>query len=164
VKPDTDDLLGPMRSAWKAGIERDERDEHAASARRLARAVTPEDERSRLSDLLPLAACVAACVLGVIAFRHDRAAPIRADETDETHETTAPAPPPALSVEPAAGAPVEPAPAPAPAPAPPPKVKSSPPTLPPLPPPAPSSTGDTKMKRFELKIFHRRERPRARAL
>ena len=44
---DGDDWLATMRSAWRSGIERDERDEQAASARRLARVVTPEAREAR---------------------------------------------------------------------------------------------------------------------
>jgi hypothetical protein len=171
---ETDDWLAEMRSAWKAGIDRDEREQSAASARRLARSVAPDLERPRrqaLRDVLPLAACLAACALGGIWLRQTMTAPpssalheIRADE--------APAPAPAAPEPPIAPAEATPAasaaapaaskrPAPVSSPA---RAKGDTDPLPPLPPPRPSndrpedddkahgSSHSHKMKRFPLKL------------
>ena len=181
--PETDEWLATMRSAWKAGIDRDEREQSAASARQLARAVVPETERPRrqmLREILPLAACLAACALGGIWLRHSLAVPhsiaihpIRADEG----AVIAPAEPahvenlasPAAST--AVSAPVPAAStAPAPAPVLTTKPKSKAEVLPPLPRPTPANNGADessharKMRRFQLRIPHRAHRGHVRDL
>lgn len=169
---DTDVFLSTMRSAWKAGIERDERVHQAASARRLARTVTPETEKARaqpLRQLLPLAVCVAACaLLGLYVHRGEVSRRTNEIRAEDPHESPAVAP---AAIEPvwSRSEPVESPSASAsssssamrPAPAVPPKAKNEPEALPPLPPPARS--GDVEPahgRRERLREIVRRRLPR----
>ncbi len=168
MKPDTetDEWLATMRSAWKAGIDRDERQASAPSARRLARAVAPAKESPSwtLGDFLAVAVCVAACALGGSWLRHTMTAPragaiheILADRAQEAPPTATAAaePPPPL----AAASSASPATSTRPLPAAPAKAKSETEVLPPLPRPTPSNGAiddrtkmKMKMKRFDLRI------------
>ena len=162
---ETDEWLATMRTSWKAGIDRDERETGVASAARLARTVVPENERPsrRAGELLALAACIVVCALGLMWLRHTQSTPagfvheIRADRAPDALpaepseeaavvEEAPPAAPPALSAT---------APVPVSAPA---KAKNDSETLPALPRPTPSSERardeghGNRMKRFELRI------------
>lgn len=179
------DWLAPMRSAWKAGIERDEREQSAASERRLARATAPEKVKAQpLRDLLPIAACICACVLGGLALRHaisarEAAPEIHADATPEPATPESAAEPTAVAGAAAAASPAEhvtvssatsalPAPSmrPLPLAAPRSTAKTDTETLPPLPPLPPPETSNVssaspphKQKHLDSKHDRRWLRP-----
>jgi hypothetical protein len=168
VSPDTDEWLATMRSARKAGVERDEREEGAA-ARRLARTVAPPEAerpgRQSLGELLVLAACIVACAVVGMQLRHTGVAPrsgaiheILADRAHQIAPVTIATAEPAPAVAPAIAG-TSPTASARPAPVPPVRAKRETEALPPLPPPPPPSNDRAaddrtkmRMKHFELKI------------
>jgi hypothetical protein len=152
-----DGLLRPARAAWRAGVERDERDVRHASEQRLLRALRARDPRAgeRGRGAWIAGACLAGCVIAGILLRP----PTAREEIRPDAPAVSAAPRPGPSTEPVAapaaeaprGAPaeVDPVAAPAPVDAPAPKAArpagppaSVLPPLPPLPPPSPVTASD----------------------